>query len=110
MYFTGYHKLPVENLYWSKADDISNNIVPRLFSRNRYYEIKRFLHFNDNSSQSTNKLAKIDPLIEIVNENLKQFGLFSKYLSIDEQMIPFFGHHSMKMFIKGKPIRFGFKA
>lgn len=30
------------------------------------------------------------------------------YLSIDEQMVPYFGRHSCKMYIKGKPIRFGF--
>lgn len=28
---------------------------------------------------------------------------------IDEEMVPYFGRHSCKMFIKGKPIRFGFK-
>ena len=31
------------------------------------------------------------------------------YLSIDEQMVPYFGRHSAKMFIRGKPIRFGYK-
>jgi DNA excision repair protein ERCC-6 len=40
---------------------------------------------------------------------LQQFGIFSKHLSIDEQMVPYFGRHSIKMFIKGKPIRFGYK-
>ena len=25
-------------------------------------------------------------------------------------MIPYYGHHSSKMFIKGKPVRFGFKC
>ena len=31
------------------------------------------------------------------------------YLSIDEQMVPYFGRHSAKIFIRGKPIRFGYK-
>lgn len=30
-------------------------------------------------------------------------------LSIDEQMVPYFGQHSCKMFVKGKPVSFGFK-
>ncbi|XP_033228842.1 piggyBac transposable element-derived protein 3-like [Belonocnema kinseyi] len=38
-----------------------------------------------------------------------QFGIFSHNLSIDEEMVPYFGRHSCKMYIKGKPIRFGFK-
>lgn len=28
---------------------------------------------------------------------------------IDEEMVPYFGRHSVKMYIKGKTIRFGFK-
>lgn len=38
-----------------------------------------------------------------------QFGIFTPDLSIDEQMVPYFGRHSSKMYIRGKPIRFGFK-
>ncbi|KRX30844.1 PiggyBac transposable element-derived protein 3, partial [Trichinella murrelli] len=30
-------------------------------------------------------------------------------LSIDEGMVPYYGHHTCKMFIRGKPIRFGYK-
>ena len=54
-------------------------------------------------------LAKILLLQDKVNNLLQQFELFEKDLSIDEQMVPYFGRHSVKMFIRGKPIRFGFK-
>ena len=30
-------------------------------------------------------------------------------LSIDESMVPYYGRHSSKMFMKAKPIRFGHK-
>ena len=36
-------------------------------------------------------------------------GVFHDKLSIDESMVPYYGRHSAKMFIRGKPIRFGFK-
>ncbi|KRX20026.1 PiggyBac transposable element-derived protein 3 [Trichinella nelsoni] len=39
----------------------------------------------------------------------RQFGIFHEQLYIDEGMVPYFGHHSCKMFIRGKPIRFGYK-
>ena len=55
------------------------------------------------------KWAKLSPLIDIVNDKLIQFGAFTEHLSIDEQMLPYFGRHSCKMFIRGKPIRFGNK-
>ena len=35
--------------------------------------------------------------------------MFAKDLAIDEQMVPYFGRHSAKMFIRGKPIRFCYK-
>lgn len=38
-----------------------------------------------------------------------QFGVFAHNLSVDEQMIAYYGRHSLKMFIRGKPIRFGYK-
>ena len=31
-------------------------------------------------------------------------------VSIDKSMIPYYGKHHAKQFIKGKPIRFGFKC
>ena len=31
-------------------------------------------------------------------------------MSIDESMVPYYGRHSSKQFIRGKPIRFGFKV
>jgi len=55
------------------------------------------------------KTGKIAPLVAALNQNLVQFGIFHRDLSIDESITPYFGCHSMKMFIRGKPIRFGFK-
>ncbi|KAJ4435821.1 hypothetical protein ANN_18440 [Periplaneta americana] len=55
------------------------------------------------------KLGKISPLYDELNDNLQEYGIFHKQLSIDESMVPYYGHHSCKMFIKGKSIRFGFK-
>lgn len=37
-----------------------------------------------------------------------QFGVLAEHLSIDENMVPYFGRHSAKMFIRGKPICFGY--
>ncbi|CAI6371246.1 unnamed protein product [Macrosiphum euphorbiae] len=33
-----------------------------------------------------------------------------QFHSIDESMVPYFGRHGCKQFIRGKPIRFGFKC
>lgn len=55
------------------------------------------------------KLFKIRPLNDYINKKLIQFGVFHKHLSVDEEMVPFFGRHTAKMFMKGKPIRYGYK-
>ena len=54
-------------------------------------------------------MAKIDPLQQALNASLQHFGVFAEDLSASEQMIPYFGSHSCKIFIRGKPIRFGYK-
>lgn len=111
--FTGYHTLPQEQLYWCEDEDILIDCVRQCFSRNRYIEIKRNLHFNDNlelpNEENPKKTYKVQPLFDMFNKNYIKFGVFSKNLSIDEQMVRYYGHHYLKQFIRGKPIRFGFK-
>ena len=107
---TGYHRLPRESMYWEKSDDVAVPLVSQRMSRARFREVKRYLHIADNKNLDMNdKIAKLRPLIELANKSLQQFGIFHENLSIDESMVPYFGHHSCKMFIQGKPIRFGYK-
>ena len=49
------------------------------------------------------------PLYQILNEKFQRCGIFHENQSIDESMVPYFGHHSCKQFIWGKPVRFGYK-
>ncbi|GFY75586.1 uncharacterized protein TNIN_157531 [Trichonephila inaurata madagascariensis] len=44
-----------------------------------------------------------------INYETAKWGIFDKHLSIDEMMIRYYGHHYFKQYIKGKPIRFGYK-
>ncbi|PRD27645.1 UNVERIFIED_CONTAM: hypothetical protein NCL1_34771 [Trichonephila clavipes] len=42
-------------------------------------------------------------------KKFQQFGIFHSKLSIVESMVSYYDHHSAKLFIKGKPITFGYK-
>ena len=107
---SGYHTVPQEQHYWSTQPDLHVEIVAEAMSRNRYLEIKKYLRFADNWNLiHGNKMSKVLPLYEMMNENLIQFGVFHNLLSIDESMVPYYGRHSAKMYIKGKPIRLGYK-
>ena len=81
-----------------------------IISRNRYHEMKRYLHFADNQRLTNgDKMSKISFLYNMLNFNLVQFGIFYELLSVDESMVAYFGCHSAKMFIRGKPICFVYK-
>jgi hypothetical protein len=108
--FSGYHSVPNERLYWSTSDDMNIAVVQQTMSRNAFMKIKQFFHLVDNSSiRSGDKLAKISPFYDYLITKFTQFGVFHESLSIDESMVPYYGHHSCKMFIRVKPIRFGYK-
>lgn len=107
---SGYHTLPNVESYWSSQPDLGIPIVKKAMTRKKFQHIKRFLHVSDNEKlDGDDRFAKVRPLLDILNERFLQFGVFHTHLSIDEQMVPYFGRHSCKMFIRGKPIRFGFK-
>lgn len=86
--FSGYHKLPRERLYWSLDEDCSVPMVTNSMSRNRFQEVKRFLHIADNTKLNVNgKMAKLRPLIDKLNRNFRQWGIFHQKLSPFHQTI-----------------------
>ena len=105
-----YNERPRYRLFWSKDEDVACPLIPQLMSRNRFEQVKRMLDVCDNIALDLNdKWCKLRPFISLANSKLKQFGVSSKYVSIDEQIDPYFGHHRSKMFHRDKPIRFGFQ-
>jgi DNA excision repair protein ERCC-6 len=97
-------------MYWSTSPDMNILIVSQTMSRSSFIKIKQCFHLVDNSTiKIGDKLAKIRPFYEHLIEKFTQFGIFHETLSIDESMVPYYGHHSCKMFIRSKPIRFGYK-
>lgn len=109
--FSGYHELPRQKNYWSSDEDLKCDLITQNMSRNRFLEIKRYIHLANNSEigSSKDKMYKIRPLITMLSENFCQWGYFHKDLSIDESMVKYFGRHGSKQFMKGKPCRFGYK-
>jgi hypothetical protein len=52
---------------------------------------------------------KVRPLYDHLNKMAKKYVVIPENVSIDEGMIKYFGPHPLKQFIRGKPIRFGYK-
>ena len=63
--------------------------------RSRFKKIKSYIHVcNNEHIDPSDKWAKLGPLFDVVNRKVAQFGVFaSRHLSIDEQMMLYFGRH-----------------
>ena len=106
---SGYQNLPLEADYWSTAEDLEAPIFSNIMARDRFRVIKSCLHIADHHNLAQSKLAKVLPLLELLQTNCQQIDVFHKNLSIDESMVPYRGLHSAKQYIKGKPVKFGYK-
>lgn len=110
LFLTVYHTLSSIRCYWSKKPSLGIELVKMAMTRDRFTRIKSYFHVCKNDDLNVNdKFAKVAPFNNLLNKKFMQFGMFAHHLSIDEQMIAYYGKHSCKMFIRGKPIRFGFK-
>ncbi|KAF0303513.1 PiggyBac transposable element-derived protein 3 [Amphibalanus amphitrite] len=114
LYFSGYHNVPNRRAFWSTDPDLHVEFVSRIISRNRFDDILSVLHFADNQRlDPSDKMAKLRPLFNSMQDKfLRAFQRppSSTELDVDESMIPYYGRHGCKQFLRGKPIRFGFKA
>lgn len=111
-FLMGYHKLPSWKHYWSCAPDLSVPFVAATMTRNRFDLILTNLHLNDNTlipKDNNDKLFKLKPLINYLNEKFQQVYHGTNQLSIDESMILFKGRSTLKQYNPMKPIKRGYK-
>lgn len=73
----------------------------------RFEELKRFLHFSDNS-KTTESIDKIMPVLDQIKQVCQKVP-FEEHLSCDEQIIPFKGRTSLKTYNPKKPHKWGYK-
>jgi len=87
--FSGYPSLPRQDMYWCRDEDLQTTFVSSLMTKNKFIAINKFLHLADNDNiGTTDKMFRVRQFLSSLNERLCQFNVFSKYLSIDEEMVP----------------------
>lgn len=97
--------------YWSRDPDLRNELIYNSMRKNRFKEISQFLHFEDmNKPNTSDKIWKLRPLTDYLKKKFLQNFHAEQNLSYDESMIEYYGRHSMKQYLKEKPIPFGFKV
>lgn len=104
-------KFDREELYWS--DNPSFRLVGSKFGevmpRDRFVQIKRYLHFSDDRCNPGDKLHKLRFIIDSCREKFQSEYVPHREISVDEAMIPFKGRLGIKQYMKDKPIKFGIK-
>lgn len=106
---SGYSSVPRRHMYWSVDNDVHNESISGAMRRNRFDDIMASIHVVDNTKITDDPFFKVRPIFSELNHSYKIMP-FQEWLSVDESMIPYYGRHGCKEFIKGKPIRFGYKV
>jgi hypothetical protein len=111
LFTSGYAPLPRRRMYWEPAVDVRNVAISGAMTRNRFEELLCNIHVADNDNLPPgDKMAKVRPLFTELNKRFIMCFPRQKNLAVDESMVPYYGRHSAKQYIRGKPIRFGYKV
>ena len=105
----GIVKLPQYFDYWSNT--LRCPAIADVMSRNRFSELRRYLHFVDNNSEhdKEDKLFKIRPIIEAVRNQCIKIEP-EEFQSVDEQIIPSKTRFTkIRQYHPKKPKKWGFK-
>lgn len=107
----GLIKKPTIESYWNKQ---GNNFLSHspgfseVFSRNRFQNILRFLHCNDNTqaaprgSPNYDAGFKIRPIFDILNHTFHTKYNLARDLTVDESMVGFKGRTNLVQYMPGK--------
>lgn len=108
---SGYNSLPGKKCYWNTKDDMKNILVSECMRRDRFLYINKYFHVGDNTEiDHRDRLFKLRPLINLLKTRFMKHWIMCEFLDYDESMVKYFGPHPCKQFIRGKPIRFGYKV
>ncbi|XP_033228873.1 piggyBac transposable element-derived protein 3-like [Belonocnema kinseyi] len=108
---SGYNRVPDKRAYWEDCEDVHNPMVSRAMRKNRFLEISKFPHCAPNNDiNEKDAMYKLRPLIAFLQRKFRDLMISKKYYDYDESMIPYYGPHGCKEFIRGKFIRVGYKA
>ncbi|CAF1411692.1 unnamed protein product [Rotaria sordida] len=82
--------------YWSTDNLISTPIFIQTFTRNRFQDLLRFLHFSNNDLDDADRLVKIKPIIIALKDKFSNSAHPGKNLAIDESLMLWKGRLAFK--------------
>ena len=112
----GIVKLPSISDYWKKNPIFRYEPISSRVTRDRFWQIRRYLHFVDNTTvpppgvPNSDRLSKVRPVVDYITNKCQTQYKPPQDLSVDEAMVKFQGRSSMKQYIPLKPIKRGIKV
>ncbi|KAJ8871306.1 hypothetical protein PR048_027623 [Dryococelus australis] len=98
---SGYVSVPRRSLYWEESSDMYNRIVSNSLSRDRFEFIMSNFHCCDSENLDVSDwFAKVRPLFTMLNDRFHAYAPHREKHSFDETMVPYFGRHGCKQFIR----------
>ena len=116
MVLMGIVHLPSIYDYWKKDPIFHYAPIASRISRDRFFELHRYLHFADNSClhppghPQYDKVGKVKPILTRLAQIFRTVYTPQMSVSVDEAMIRFKGRSTLKQYMPKKPIKRGIKV
>lgn len=106
---SGYVQIPRHRMFWERESDFHNSLVSNAITRAKFEYILSNFHIVENAALDyQDKFAKLRHLFQYLNKKFIELAPHEQDHSLDEAMVPYYGHHGCKQYIHGKPIRYGY--
>ena len=102
--------------YWSTDEFLGNVGIQRVFTRDRYESLCRYLHMNDSQQQPARNdphydpLYKVRPVLDMCQHTFLEQYIPGREVSIDEAMVKYKGRVFFRQYMPKKPIKWGIKV
>ena len=113
LFLTGIIKKPTLSSYWSTDPLLATPFFSSFMSRDRFYSILRYFHFNNNATRPedcTDRLYKVRPVYGMLIEKFKTVYTPGEHLPLDKGMLKWCGRLLFKVYNPQKPEKYGMKA
>ncbi|CAG4992906.1 unnamed protein product [Colias eurytheme] len=108
--YMGLVKLPKIADYWSTNQIFGQKFPGTVMSRNRFELILKNLHYvNNETADKSDRIYKIRPLIEELNETFQKSYAPKEDVCVDESQVPFRGRIIFRQYNKSKRHKYGMK-
>ena len=105
--------LPAKHMYLSPKTRVT--AVANLITFNRFEKIFSLLYSDDyelmknRGEPGDDRLHKVRSLLNVISASFENCAEPELVVAVDEQIVPFKGHYSLKIYMNKKPKKWGYK-